>query len=165
MQHLYYMTGFMGSGKTTIGEALAEELKFKVIDLDQWIEENEQQVIKTIFAEKGESYFRELETKALEEVNGRNLIITTGGGIVTKKYNRQLMQEKGTIIYLKCEIDEIIKRLEGDESRPNFRGDRSQVEQLFLKRKALYEEADITVDTTGKSISEIIHEIKELLKF
>ncbi len=164
MQRKYYITGFMGSGKTTVGQALAKKNGFRVIDVDQWIEEKEQQVIKDIFAEKGESYFRQLETSALEVIDGDKLIITTGGGIIMKQQNRKIMKKNGVVIYLQCELDEVLRRLEGDDSRPNLRGDRKQIEQLFETRKPYYEEADISIDTTGKSVEQIVEELMILLK-
>lgn len=164
MKQHHYIIGFMGSGKTTIGESLAEKMKFQVVDVDQWIEEKEQQAIKDIFAEKGESYFRQLETEALQQINGEPLLITTGGGIVERDLNLQIMKEKGTIIYLKCGLDEIFRRLEGDESRPNFQGNRQQIEALFMSRQPYYEQADITIDTTNKSVADIVNELHPLLK-
>ncbi|MET3507007.1 shikimate kinase [Halalkalibacter oceani] len=164
MKQHYYLTGFMGSGKTTIGQALANELSFNVIDTDQWIEEQEKQRISELFQTKGEPYFRKQETKALETIAGQRLIITTGGGIVIKEENRQLMKEKGNIIYLKCDIEEILRRLQDDETRPLLQGkDKAKIEQLFLARKAFYEDADIIIDTTGRTVNDIINELKMLI--
>lgn len=164
MKQHYYITGFMGSGKTTIGQALAKELSFNVIDTDQWIEEQEKQRISELFQTKGEPYFRKQETNALKAIAGQRLIITTGGGIVTKEENRKLMKEKGKIIYLKCDIEEILRRLEDDATRPLLQGkDKAKIEQLFLARKAYYEDADIIIDTTGRPVSDIVHELKLLI--
>ncbi|NEU29631.1 shikimate kinase [bacterium LRH843] len=164
VQHLFYITGFMGSGKTTIGQAIGRKFNYQVVDIDQWIEEKEQRIIKDIFQTQGETYFRELETEALQTISGDRLIVTTGGGIVVNECNRQIMSEQGTVIYLKCEMEELFRRLEGDTSRPNFHGhDKKQVEQLFHKRQAYYEQADITIDTTNKSVIQICNELKDVL--
>lgn len=164
MSRNVYITGFMGSGKTTVGRALSEKLNRRAVDLDEWIEKREQMEIRQIFAEKGEAYFRDLETKTLQAVKGPNLIITTGGGIVTRTENREWMKKHGIVVYLRCELNEIMRRLKGDKSRPNFRGDRKAMERLFQSRKAAYEEADIIVDTTEKSVAQIVAEISERLK-
>lgn len=164
MHNTYFITGFMGSGKTTIGQALGEKLGLHVIDIDQWIEEKEKKEIKDIFKEKGEDYFRELETEALQAVSEKNVIVTTGGGIVTRAVNREWMKKNGVIIYLHCEIEEVLSRLEGDKSRPNFRADREEMEKLFLSRKKFYEEAHITIDTTGKTVEEIVEQLTSRLK-
>lgn len=154
----------MGAGKTTVGEALAKRLQYNVIDMDEWIERKTRTDIKQIFENKGESYFRTLETEALQEITGDHLIITTGGGVVMKKYNREYMRNNGTVIYLKCELDEIFSRLEGDKSRPNFQGDKEEITKLYRLREPLYEEAAITINTTGKSVQEIVNELRTKLK-
>lgn len=163
MPHHYYITGFMGSGKTTIGQALAKQLHYQVIDTDQWIEEKEQQSVRELFQTKGEAYFRKQETIALESISGTNIIVTTGGGIVENEYNRQLMKKQGVIIYLKCELNELLKRLEGDKSRPLLQS-KEKVEKLFHSRQAYYEEADFIIDTTLKTVQQVVDEIKALLK-
>lgn len=162
---MIYLTGFMGSGKTTIGAELGGKLAAKVIDTDRWIEEREGHTIKAIFAEKGEAYFRDLETEALKEIKGNHLIVTTGGGIVGRQENRELMKKNGKVIYLHCQIEELMKRLKNDISRPLIQNqDQEKIAALFQSRKALYEEADVTIDTTKKEIEEVVSMIEEWLK-
>ncbi|WP_245308335.1 shikimate kinase [Halalkalibacter urbisdiaboli] len=161
---MIYLTGFMGSGKTTIGQALGKALGYQVVDTDQWIENEEQVQIRELFQEKGEQYFRDLETKALQELKEKPLLVTTGGGIVIRKENREIMDERGTVVYLHCEIDEIIRRTEGDESRPLLQNKNKQaVLELFQQRLPLYKQADIIIDTTEKTVMQIVQELKGLL--
>lgn len=161
---IIFLTGFMGSGKTTIGEKLAKKLGYPIVDTDQWIEQQEGMTIKQIFSEHGEAFFRELETKALKNLTGENLVVTTGGGMVIKAENRQLMKAKGTVFFLDCSLDEILKRTAGDTTRPllNERP-RHEVEQLLNERLPLYRKADYIIDTTSLSMSDIVAEIMRFL--
>lgn len=83
-----YLTGFMGAGKTTVGQQLAQNMKLPVIDTDQEIVKKLNKSIKEIFEENGEAFFRDQETKILKELPTKDVIITTGGGIVIKDENR-----------------------------------------------------------------------------
>lgn len=159
-----FLTGFMGSGKTTIGEKLAGELQYPLVDTDQFIEQREGTTIKELFKEYGEAYFRELETKALMNLTGDNLVVTTGGGMVIKSENRKLMKEKGTVFFLDCSLDEILKRTAGDMTRPllNERP-RHEVEQLLNERLPYYREADYIIDTTLRSLPDIVAQMRRLL--
>lgn len=160
-----YITGFMGSGKTTVGQALAKSLGYQVTDTDKWIEEMEGQSISSIFKQYGEPYFRDLETNALQQISGNQLIITTGGGIIMRPENREIMKEKGKTIYLQCDLDEVFLRLNDDTTRPLLKKeDKSNVEKLYQSRLPFYKEADHTINTTGKSIHLIVQELKSLLK-
>lgn len=160
-----FLTGFMGSGKTTIGEKLAAQLQYPIIDTDQLIEQEEGMTIKKIFSEHGESYFRELETKVLMNLTGENLIVTTGGGMAIKAENRQLMKEKGTVFFLDCSLEEILRRTTGDTTRPllNERP-RHEVEQLLNERLPFYREADYIIDTTSLSMEETVAKIIRLFE-
>ncbi|WP_332632344.1 shikimate kinase [Halalkalibacter flavus] len=165
MSHHYYITGFMGSGKTTIGQALAEKIGYRVIDTDQWIESKEHMSISEIFEKKGEAYFRELETQALKEIRGERTIITTGGGIVKKDRNREIMSSQGKVIYLQADLDELLRRLEGDETRPLLQQqEKDKVQKLYESRLDLYEQADIIVNTVGKAVLDIVRELELILK-
>ncbi|HHY73035.1 MAG TPA: shikimate kinase [Bacillus bacterium] len=160
-----YLTGFMGSGKTTIGKLLAEKLALPVIDTDQFIEEQLQKTIREIFETEGEEQFREYEEQFLKMIPTENNIITTGGGIILKNENRTWMRKNGTVIYLHCEPEEIMKRLASDETRPLLDGDKQKnILSIFAKRSEYYDDADFKIDTTGKSPVEIVLEIEQLIK-
>jgi shikimate kinase len=159
-----YLTGFMGSGKTTVGQALGKAIGYQVIDTDQWIEQTYRTSISTIFEEKGESYFRSLETEALRNLLNKRAIITTGGGIVVREENRQIMKQSGKVIFLDCEIEEVIRRTSMDHSRPLLKQkNKEQISAMFKERLPFYREADIQIDTTGKSILSLVEELKSLM--
>ncbi|SHF60598.1 shikimate kinase [Ornithinibacillus halophilus] len=153
-----YLIGFMGSGKTTVGKALHELLQLPFVDTDQWIEEITGDSIPNIFQLSGEEAFRLLELQAIQELS--KAIIATGGGIVEKEDNIEMMKQKGIIIYLKTSLKEISQRLQNDNSRPLWQTSISQREQLYQKRCHLYEKyADKTISTDEKTSYQIAQEI------
>ncbi|PEE41829.1 shikimate kinase [Bacillus pseudomycoides] len=155
-----YITGFMGAGKTTIGRMLSEQLHIPVVDTDQKIEEKQRKEIRDIFAEEGENAFRQYESEMLRSFLTNNVIITTGGGIVERAENRQWMKENGTVVYLYCDPYVIAERLREDTTRPLFQKENIEAfVEKFENRRAYYEEADIYIDTTNKSVEEIMGEL------
>lgn len=157
-----YITGYMGAGKTTIGKALSIELQMNVVDTDQKIEEKQEKEIRYIFAEEGEPAFREYESEVLRSLPVHNVIITTGGGIIEREENRKWMKENGTVVYLYCDPYVIAERLREDTTRPLFqKKDIDTFVTKFESRRAYYEEADIHIDTTNKSVEQIMNELKE----
>ncbi len=160
-----YLTGFMGSGKTTIAEKLSQALNLPAIDTDQHIMNVTGKSIPDIFDQEGEAAFRQYETESLEGLPRENVIISTGGGIVLKERNRRFMKQNGTVIYLHCESEEIIRRLEGDTSRPLLAGDdrHKKVQLIFADRLSLYREAQFEINTTNQSISDIVSSIRSMI--
>ncbi|MGH0776048.1 shikimate kinase AroK [Bacillus cereus] len=157
-----YITGYMGAGKTTIGKALSKELHMDVVDTDQKIEEKQEKAILDIFAEEGEMAFREYESEMLRSLPVRNAIITTGGGIIEREENRKWMKENGIVVYLYCDPHVIVERLREDTTRPLFqKKDIDAFVTKFESRRAYYEEAHIHIDTTNKSVKQIMNELKE----
>lgn len=152
----------MGAGKTTIGKALSIELQMNVVDTDKKIEEKQEKEIRYIFAEEGEMAFREYESEMLRSLPVHNVIITTGGGIIEREENRKWMKENGTVVYLYCDPYVIAERLREDTTRPLFQEkDIDAFVTKFESRRAYYEEADIHIDTTNKSVEQIMNELKE----
>ncbi|WP_409301648.1 shikimate kinase [Peribacillus sp. SCS-155] len=159
-----YLTGFMGAGKTTVGQVLSHIMNIPVYDTDQEIERAEGKSVKEIFDVYGEAAFRNMETLQLKKLPANNAIITTGGGIIVREANRELLNN-GYWVYLHCRQDEIIRRLQGDQTRPLISGERIlQLPALFEDRLPLYRQAPFIVDTTGKTIDFIAEEIKERIK-
>ena len=155
------LIGFMGSGKTTIGKALEEKTDMAFVDTDELIEAYEGYKISEIFADKGEAYFRRLENETLKNLltSSDDKIISTGGGIITNQANIPLLKRLGKVYYLKIKPETVVKRLEGDKTRPLLMGDDKlvKVEQLMAGRKELYEmAADKTIDTDCLSVNEIV---------
>lgn len=163
-----YLIGFMGAGKTTIGKELSKEIGYPVIDTDEEIVRTTNMTINDIFEKHGEGYFRKLEEKTLQAIvpkGEKGLIVTTGGGIIMNKNNRQWMKEHGKVIFLYCHPDEIFRRLKNDTTRPLLKSNKQQSLQiLYQERLPIYEEvAHVTVDTTNKNVSEIAKEISHCL--
>ncbi|MFA5575711.1 MAG: shikimate kinase [Tissierellaceae bacterium] len=156
------LIGFMGSGKSSVGERLSSLLEMKVLDTDRLIVERTGMTIDQIFAEMGESEFRRLERETVLEIHGTaNSIISCGGGMVLDPQNIELLKNKGKIIWLNTSPQEIYNRLLGDESRPLL-SDLSleAIRTLWEKRLPLYEAAsDIEIQTDGKTLDEIAEEI------
>lgn len=160
-----YLTGFMGAGKTTIGKELATSLKLPVFDTDHQIEKKYKKPVRQIFADEGETTFREYETEILKESPTENVIITTGGGIVLKQENREWMKENGMIIFLKTDLQVIFQRLENDENRPLAQNkSKLELSEILKSRLPYYNDCTFTLDTTHKSINESVVEIIDRIK-
>lgn len=164
------LTGFMGSGKTSVGIGLSYRLKMTVEDTDKLIERREGRSINEIFAAFGENYFRQRETQILEELtqigNGRK-IYSLGGGTPVNPQNRELIRRLGTVIWLKVSPGTVYERLKDDQSRPLLAGEHplERITGLLESRREAYEDcADLIVDVDGKKVEEIVDEIEKKLK-
>ena len=158
------LTGFMGSGKTTIGKLLSERYGYTFIDTDQYIEEKCGCTIAELFSKKGESYFRQLETDILKELNASltHAVLSTGGGLPLREENAAELATLGTVIYLQITPEEVMSRLSGDNTRPLLSGDdpEQKVRDLLTYRTPLYERAaDLTIPVTKLTPEYIVEEI------
>ncbi len=144
------LCGFMGSGKSMVGEILAKRLGRFFIDLDQYIEKAAGLSVKAIFAQYGETDFRRREREALQELLEREMaVIAAGGGTLTFSENQRLCKQNGVIVFLDASLPEIIKRLQEDTARPLLqKPDREEViQKLYIQRHPQYAQcADITVN-------------------
>ena len=157
--------GMMGSGKTTIGKALAKELNLTWIDTDDYIEQQTKKSIPELFDSQGEAYFRQLETKALDSVILNYQCISTGGGIIITPKNRDLLKNKAFVIHLTADIQTLVSRL-SHSNRPllqNVSLDK-RLKDLINARSTFYQEcANLTIDTSNLSIENIVLTIKNEL--
>ena len=163
------LIGFMGSGKSTVGNILSKKLNMDFVDTDNFIENRENEKIADIFKAKGEVYFRELETKALKEVCNtyENVIISVGGGLPMTEVNRPILKAECEVVYLKASIDTLYNRLKGDTKRPLLQGNqlREKIEELMKLRAKVYEEvAAYSLDTDGNTPEEIAQEIIKIIR-
>lgn len=161
------LIGFMGAGKTTVGKALAKN-GFELIDTDAYIEKCEKMSISDIFAQKGEAYFREAETRALETLLAQEkpFVISCGGGMPLRAENRALLKKLGMVVYLRIRPETVLARLKGDTTRPLLRGDDSgeRVRTLMAQREEHYASgADFVLDVDQKTPGELAEQI--LLQF
>lgn len=154
------LTGFMGSGKTTVGKILASQLKFNFIDTDEIIENRENLSIPEIFNIYGEFYFRKLENSILNELkNLNNFVISTGGGfpVYLKKIN--ILKSLGLIFYLHSTPEILLKRIGNDKNRPLLKN----FFNLYRERLPYYRKiADHIIDTSFQNPSDIVHQIIEI---
>lgn len=156
----------MGTGKTSVGKRLAKELNRKFIDTDDLIEKEAGTSIKEIFAKFGEGYFRRLESKVIHELSSHtDRIISTGGGAVVNPLNLEALKKNGIIISLTASIDTILLRIGNGDERPLIsEGDAKEAISNLLKvREPFYKKADFIIDTTGKTINEVVEEIKKIV--
>jgi len=158
----------MGTGKSTVGQALASVIGWQFIDLDNLIELRQKRSIADIFAKEGESYFRALETHVLKEVaQEKKFVVGCGGGIVLKPENWALMRRTGQIICLQASSDVIVQRTEGFTHRPllNAPDSRQRIEFLLKMRAPYYAQADMSVDTSKLTVSQVVSFIKQKISF
>jgi shikimate kinase len=158
------LTGFMGSGKSTIGRIVAKKLEHSYfLDTDSLIEHFENREISDIFANEGEEYFRNAEKRVFNWVKNdvKNAIISTGGGLPVFVPE---IKEAGIVIYLKVEFDDIVKRLDEEEikKRPLF-ADLNKAKELFLVRDEVYTRlADYIIE--NKNIEESVQSILDIIR-
>ncbi len=159
------LTGMMGSGKTTVGKELATVLNYNFVDLDEIIE-NKYGKITDIFSQKGEKYFRELETQELKNLeNQSNFVLSTGGGIILKDENIKILKDLGQVFYLSAKSETIYNRIKNQRHRPllNTQNPKNTIEEILSKRLEKYEKSGEKITTDNKNAKEIAGEIYEKL--
>ncbi len=141
------LTGFMASGKTTIGKELAKITERRFVDTDLMIEQEMRMTINEIFANFGEEYFRDLETIACHAAAGeKGVIISTGGGAVMRDENRKVLKSTGVIFNLEMNEELIKSRLQANkDTRPLMSEELNEVIERFNSRKIFYEDCDCKV--------------------
>ena len=159
------LVGPMGSGKTTVGRRLANELNKDFYDTDHEIIDKTGVTIDHIFDIEGEDGFRERESKILENLcQMSNIILATGGGIVILPKNREILKNAGLVVYLSSSVDQLLMRTAQSKTRPlleNSADRRKTITELVDARDVYYREvASLVVDTTGKKLHEVINIIK-----
>lgn len=160
-----YLTGFMGTGKSTVSQCLHEIYGLEQIEMDGEIVREEGMSIPDIFREKGEEYFRELETALLERLSDReNVVVSCGGGTVMRQCNVDLMRKQGRIVLLTAMPETVYGRVKNFHDRPLLEGNMNveYIRELMEARRPKYEAAaDIRVKTDGRTAQEICREIME----
>ncbi len=165
------LIGYRGTGKTTIGSALAARLNWDFIDLDSVIECQAGKTISEIFQQQGEPYFRLMESSALQaSLAGENRVVSPGGGAILDPANRAAMQAAGPVIWLSASVKTIAERLSQDPvtklSRPTLTGTDvvQEIETVLTRRLPLYEEAATHIIwTENRTPAAIVDEIMGLL--
>lgn len=162
------LCGFMGSGKTSVGKLLAEKYNMTFVDTDELIVKKTGMEISKIFSEYGEPYFRQLETETIKELIGsRDTLISLGGGLAANEVNHPYLKKAGCVILLDCGIEETLRRITGDKTRPLTKGGVDDIIKRYNFRKPIYESvSDIVIDSsktaeeTCQNIVKVLEELK-----
>ncbi|MBV9761295.1 MAG: shikimate kinase [Acidobacteriaceae bacterium] len=162
-----YLVGFMAAGKTTVGRSLADELGWCFVDVDEEIETGQRTSIAEIFRERGENYFRDLETETIRRrvsliEAGDPCVMALGGGAFVQPRNWELIQNNGVTVWLDCELETVRKRLGDDTTRPLADDRGSALTQLFVDRRPLYARADFRIEVDTAEVCDIVRKILRL---
>lgn len=174
LTNIVYLSGFMATGKSTIGPILANTLAWNFYDLDKVIESEYCLTIGKLFEEKGEKEFRKIESDVLENLQlNENSIVALGGGTMLKQTNINLMKKKGTIVLLESSESQIYHRMKNKKSRPlalTDNGDvlnenelRIKIRDLLKTRKKFYDQADIKINTTNERIGVTVDKLAKII--
>ena len=158
-----FLIGFMGAGKSSVAEGLGTLLKLPVVEMDQYISENEHMTIPEIFEKKGEAYFRQCETELLRSCCTEEArIISCGGGVAMRLENVEVMHSCGTVILLTATPEVILERVKGNNDRPLLQNKKNvkDIAELMELRRPKYEAAaDITIDTSKLDVKQVCQSI------
>ncbi|MGA0708791.1 MAG: shikimate kinase AroK [Steroidobacteraceae bacterium] len=158
-----FLIGPMGSGKSTVGRALASRLGFDFLDSDKVIEDRTGVDIPYIFEKEGEAGFRQREASIIEEVSMLpRLVLATGGGAILDAGTRQRLAARGTVVYLEATVEQQLRRTRGSTHRPLLQTEdpRGRLEQLMAVRAPLYQSlADLTVRTSRRKVACMVEDI------
>lgn len=157
----------MGTGKSAVGNLLAQRTQREFFDTDTLIEQVVGQPIARIFAEKGETHFRKLEKQVIRQVCQKHeIVIATGGGAIVDVENATCLKESGTVICLTASPETIVQRVQGNNDRPLLQGEDplTKIRSLLTARAEAYARADITIDTSSLTPSEVVETILAQVK-
>lgn len=159
------LIGFMGCGKTSVGRELAKSLKLEFVDMDYEIEKEQQMTISEIFNTKGQDFFRNLETEYLKKlINKKGIILSTGGGIIIKEENVELLNKIGTIVWLNSSVKNTVRNLQNEVNKRPLLKDKhdleNEIKDLLEKRYDLYKNAsNIEIIVDDKNIKDVVSQI------
>ncbi len=160
------LTGFMGTGKSTVGRLLAEQLGYGFVDTDEWIEREDGRSIADIFREDGEDAFRQLErTASLTIAKLEGTVIATGGRLMLDEGNAAALMANGRVFCLTAEPEEIVARVREGEKRPllNTPNPAARIQALLDQRRDAYGRFP-QIDTTGKTVEQVAQEITNVVR-
>ncbi len=163
------LVGLPGSGKSSVSRQLGRALGFAVVDTDQVIESRIGQPIRDFFSARGEAAFRDIEAEVLVDClqTGRPTVLATGGGIVLRESNRDALKAGSMVFYLRTSVEELVRRLKHDTSRPLLQGvdARQKLRELYAQRDPLYRQAaHYVVEAHRPSVTGMSHWIQMQLE-
>jgi shikimate kinase len=165
-----YLVGFMGCGKTTVGQLLAQRLAWRFVDLDEQIEQSKGRTIAEIFTQAGEAPFREIEHEALRRIveessRGGGRVVALGGGTFVQPQNVELLNRAGAVtIWLDCSVEQLLLRCALVTNRPLFR-DETSFRELYARRLPFYQKATYSVASGEAEPNEVVNRILALKLF
>ena len=160
------LVGFMGTGKTAVGQRLARKFGMTFLDMDLVIEERQNRKISVIFAEKGEPFFRSLERALVAELSARDgLVVAAGGGVVLNADNIADFNRTGLVVCLTAAPEVILERVSRTSHRPLLEGDDKlkRIREVLEQRQALYDAIPRQVDTTRLTLDAVVDRILQML--
>lgn len=152
------LIGFMGSGKTSVGRAVADLLGFRFVDTDELIEARTHKRITEIFEKEGEPAFRKLEGEVVTELaDSRGLVISTGGGLPTNPVNLDNLKSHAMVVCLWASPEKLFERVRSQSHRPllNVPDPLARIRELLRERTPCYKRADVLVTTEGRPVREV----------
>lgn len=152
----------MGSGKTSVGRAVAELLRFKFVDTDELVEARARRRVAEIFEQKGEAAFRKLESEVVADLtSATGLMIATGGGLPTHQPNLDSLKSHALVICLWASPEKIFERVKNQSHRPllNVPDPLSRIRELLDARTPFYKQADVLIATEGRPLREVAQQV------
>ncbi len=157
-----YLVGFMGTGKTTVGRAVAHQLGYALLDSDHEIERQQKRTIPEIFATDGEAAFRALERAFVEGGHAATrTVVACGGGLVVQPGMLELVKTKGVVICLHASLEAILRRTQGNKNRPllDVENPMDRIRALYAAREPIYNKAGSIILTDGRTLSDIVQHV------
>ena len=160
--HNLALIGFMGTGKSSVGRLAATQLRYDLVDTDEWIERRAGKSISRIFAEDGEAAFRDIERQLVAEMAGwRRKVISTGGGLAANDANIASLNQHALIVCLWATPEAIYERVRNQVHRPLLQGPDplGRIRELLTQRTPFYRQADVLVHTGTRSVREVAQQV------
>ena len=162
MKNKVILIGMPGCGKSTVGKLVSKELNLNFFDMDKYIENMTSRTIPQLF-EQGEDYFRDFETLACKELSEKSdILISSGGGVIKRKENIEILKKEGYIIFIDRPLEELLNDVD-ISTRPLLKDGREKLIKLYEERYELYKSSADKIVKNDKDIREIVEKVKEII--